>query len=167
MGASHRRTAKQALALVDSFSQIPWSLRKTIYLLGEYLMRPIELVPWNFPLAQAGDLTGVWVPTADRDYLFYPYNVEDWDKDHVIGHELGHVLFKHTPRVEEWPASMREIYGSEVVGFRGRTGYEDAEEAQAEKFAHLIHNLAVRNGDVRRPDAGEGTEFERLRGALQ
>jgi hypothetical protein len=54
--------------------------------------RPIELCPLPMP---PDSPCGVWVSTARRDFIFYEEDTSLLHQEHIIMHEVGHLLTDH------------------------------------------------------------------------
>ncbi|MCN0178457.1 ImmA/IrrE family metallo-endopeptidase [Salinispora arenicola] len=81
--------------------------------------RPIILVPTD---TTATGVCGLWVTTTTTDYIAYERHTSLAHQDHIILHELGHILCGHTgDPVDTW-ADARGLHN-------------DWHEQQAEAFA--------------------------------
>jgi hypothetical protein len=120
---SRRRMRRDMLRVIDRVSPSPWAIEAVVDGLARQFGREIRLVPWEFEQGP-GLVSGVWVPTSIRDYIFYDYTVPVWRKNQIVGHELGHRLMNDTPRVHEWPEAIAHSLGDDVVGYQGRSDYE-------------------------------------------
>jgi hypothetical protein len=158
---SRRRMRRDMLRVIDRVSPSPWAIEAVVDGLARQFGREIRLVPWEFEQGP-GLVSGVWVPTSIRDYIFYDYTVPVWRKNQIVGHELGHRLMNDTPRVHEWPEAIAHSLGDDVVGYQGRSDYEDAEEADAERFGTAVRRIA--QSHERRIDQ---SELGRLKTCLQ
>ncbi|WP_162562076.1 ImmA/IrrE family metallo-endopeptidase [Salinispora vitiensis] len=70
----------------------------------------------------ATGVCGLWVTTATKDYIAFERQTSPAHQDHIVLHELGHILCGHTgDLVDSWA--------------EGRTSSNDWHEQQAEAFA--------------------------------
>jgi hypothetical protein len=95
-----RRGVREALADVELYLPFPWSIEELTERLGTQRAKPIRLVAWAFP-AEPDAPTGLWVATDQADYVFYDSDASPARREQIIGHELGHLLLGHTPRLSE------------------------------------------------------------------
>lgn len=107
--------------------------------------RPIRRLPRELP----GDgLFGMWVATTDEDLIVYESRTSRPHQDHIILHELGHLLCGH----QATPVTGREgtllllpdLDPAMVERVLGRTHYSAVEEREAELVASLILQRASR-----------------------
>ena len=61
--------------------------------------RPVRLLPLLPGLRD--DPSGMWVPLPEEDVLFAESGISDWYRDHVILHEVGHMLWEHAGTVQD------------------------------------------------------------------
>ncbi|HEY3872551.1 MAG TPA: hypothetical protein VGM10_29615 [Actinocrinis sp.] len=123
------------------------------------LGRPLVLVPYEFPPdAETGDLvTGLWIATADTDYVCFERRDEPLVRELTIGHELGHILAGH--RAADAAVSIAGLFAGSGIEpgliehmFR-RTGmYSRAEEEEAELIGTMLLERASRRAPAR-PEA--------------
>lgn len=163
-----RRHVRDALAGVEPYLPVPWSIEELAERLGARRGRPIRLVSWTFPREPEAP-TGLWVRTDQADYVFYDATASPSRREQIIGHELGHLLLGHTPRLSEAFDGLIEALVPSVspelarrMLSLARTGYAEAEEAAAELFGtSLIRAAHTKRGPV------EGGELGRLTEALR
>lgn len=105
--------------------------------LGEYRGRHIELRP--YPLSVSHPY-GVWVETSVADVILYQRETTALHQDHIIVHELGHILADHpsTAGPVEWAATVTGLKPSAVRRVLYRCTYDDAREREAELIAMII-----------------------------
>ncbi|GGM81253.1 hypothetical protein GCM10012275_59870 [Longimycelium tulufanense] len=130
----------------------PLNVRDLCRRLGEARGRPIEL--YEYPLEVPGPF-GLWFRLPDRDAIFYQQGSVPWHQDHIILHELGHLLRGHPSGVGaldpataailrnpaaglEWDIAEEETDGDEDLRRRRRTCYDDRYEREAELYATII-----------------------------
>jgi hypothetical protein len=105
--------------------------------------RPIRLCPVDTRTGPCG----LWVATAEVDYLFYEQATTRLHQDHIRLHELGHLVFNHHSG-EVLDEELAGVLGLDVQLIRqvlARTTYSTAEEQEAEVFATLVLERAVRD----------------------
>ena len=104
---------------------------------------------------------GVWLALPDLDYIFYEDATSQLHREHIILHELGHVLCDHQPT---------EVIDDEVLGqllpsldprmvrrVLGRTTYTAVEEQEAEMLAALVRERVERRARPSSPGGGVDT----------
>ena len=100
--------------------------------------RRLELLPKQ---TSAGPC-GVWVTLPDVDYVFYEPDTSALHRDHIVVHELGHLLRQHEPTECVDDGVLRELFpglsADMVKRVLGRTSYSDVEEQEAEMIASLV-----------------------------
>ncbi|MGW6871713.1 hypothetical protein ACWGHA_05185 [Streptomyces xanthophaeus] len=108
----------------------PFSLDGLCRHIAEQRGRPIRLHPLPKEAAESG-VCGLWVGTASVDYVFYEAQTTPLHREHIVLHELGHILFGH-----------HSVEGEEVDGdapvVLGRTNYTTRQEQEAEMLASMI-----------------------------
>lgn len=125
--------------------------------------RPIRLVPMD---GRAG-VCGLWVATDTTDLFFYERVTTPPHQEHIILHELGHLLCDHHhasstrgpalgPAFEQLLPSLDPQMVHRILG---RAGYTSEEEREAELLASLIRQRARSHGG--------GTLTDRLHAALE
>ncbi len=91
---------------------------------------------------------GVWLALSDADYIFYEDGTTRLHREHIVLHELGHVLSDHVPTdlldEEVITALMPDLDLRMVQRVLGRTSYSAVEEQEAEMLASLVLENARR-----------------------
>jgi hypothetical protein len=106
--------------------------------------RPIRLVP----MAGLTGVCGLWIATDTTDLVCYERDTTRPHQDHIILHELSHLLCEHFP-VGLPAALLPDLDPAMVRTVLGRAGYSTAEEREAETLASLIRQRATtRAGDT-------------------
>lgn len=114
----------------------PFDLERFRLGLGRGRGRALRLV------AARGGAGGLWIATADEDYVFYPRDAPAVTQLHVIARELGHLLLDHAGA----PAATSEIARlllpsmdpGLVVSTLARTSYSKQDQDEADLFALLL-----------------------------
>ncbi|MGW1376682.1 toxin [Streptomyces sp. NPDC002446] len=107
--------------------------------------RPIQLVP-----LQLGAETpcGMWLATDTVDVIVVEADTSRLHRDHIIAHELAHMLCSHGDSAEFNAAVMRDLMPNldpeRVREMLARTSYSTAEEQEAEIVASLILERVTR-----------------------
>jgi len=108
---------------------------------------------------------GLWVKTQAADHIFFESNTSRYHQDHIILHEIGHMLCNHTAddlaaqlnKPAECPQQVLKtvrLGASEQIRGRQRTSYTTRQEREAELVASMILERAMWDGDA-------ATEHER------
>jgi hypothetical protein len=147
----------------------PFDARSFCKALGERRSRPIRLraVPGG------EGACGVWVSAPSADLIFYEKDTSPLHQEHIILHEISHLLCGHAPApVTEHETSQLlfpdfDLETIELV--LPRAGYSTEEEREAEILASLILERAAAGSPVRTsPRKGGGDEvLHRLEASLQ
>lgn len=104
--------------------------------------RPIHLEPHPLPPY----LAGMWLATPRGDYIFYTQDATLPHQDHIILHELAHLLCDHQSHLTDAElAALRRDLLPDLSGeairhtlLRARPRYADVREREAELLASLI-----------------------------
>lgn len=134
-----RRLVRRCRATVERLDiPEPFDVRELCRRAGKVRGRPISVAP--LPLRGASPC-GLWLGTATEDLIFVEADTSPAHQDHIILHELGHVLcHEQDGSLDEdllralFPALSPEL----VRNALGRTRYSAVEEREAEIFAHLV-----------------------------
>jgi hypothetical protein len=116
----------------------PFDAKEMCRLAGVKRGRPILVAPMNLgPAAPCG----LWLEAKDADFIFVEADTSGAHQDHIILHELGHVLcHAHSDTLDA--NTLRELFPAldlELVrGALGRSRYSTTEEREAEIFAHVV-----------------------------
>jgi len=101
--------------------------------------RPIRLIP-------AAGLTGVcglWIATDTADLICYESDTTRPHQDHIILHEVSHLLCAHYPVELPTGTLLPDLDPAVVRAVLGRAGYSTDEEREAETLASLIRQRAT------------------------
>lgn len=135
--------------------------------------RPIELMPVSAP---EGAPCGLLMSTERADYILYPTTTTALHRQHILLHEVGHLLCGHTGAdagadgvaIDAAGRQLMPNLSPELVRrVLGRTTYSEVEEREAELVATLLAQRVVRPEEPREPaaDVPEGVHrFESLFG---
>jgi hypothetical protein len=114
---------------------------------------------------------GVWVSVPSADLIFYEQDTSPMHQDHIILHEISHLLCEHQPV----PVSAREIshllfpdlHPETVKRVLQRSGYATEEEREAELLASLILERVATGTHARASTAKRDDVLGRLEASLQ
>lgn len=135
----------------------PFSLDAVCARIAEQRGRPIRLHPLPPEAAESG-VCGLWVGTETVDYVFYEAHTTPLHREHIVLHELGHILFGHHS------LDARETDGRAPVVL-GRTNYTTRQEREAEMLASMIRIRTAGPGHPRTAAAPRGA-LARLESAM-
>ena len=115
--------------------------------------RPILLRP----IASRAGPWGLWVATGSSDVIFFEADTSPLHQQHIILHELGHLLCDHTPLPVTDPATLQVLLpdlGPETIRHvLSRVTYSAEEEREAEILASVVLERVAR-GSAPSPVAG-------------
>jgi predicted Zn-dependent protease len=125
-----------------------------------YRGRSISLLPIDTALLAGtgcGTGSGLWIAKQDSDVIAYGADTTEWHAEHIIVHELGHMLLGHGPEQSESgeaPTSaptvaavadlLPSISPESIAHVLGRTDYGTRRERDAETFADMVMLHAMR-----------------------
>jgi hypothetical protein len=87
------RWARSRLSEIPEVPQ-PWNITEFVRRVAANRQRPIELIPRTMS-HYASVATGLWVRRADRDQIVFDSSGAELHQDHIILHELAHILCGH------------------------------------------------------------------------
>lgn len=139
-----RRLRKRCLArLRDLPLPAPFDVHTLSRTIAERRGRPILLLP----VAGLTDVCGLWIATDTTDLVCYESDTTRPHQDHIILHELSHVLCDHYPVALTGELDTRGLFPdldpAMVRAVLGRAGYTTDEEREAETLASLIRQRAT------------------------
>jgi hypothetical protein len=83
----------------------------------------------------SGGPSGLLLGTDDADYVFYDCRARPIHRDHIILHELGHLLWGHEITAQHLLARLNPELMERMLH---RSQFSDVEERQAEVFASVM-----------------------------
>jgi hypothetical protein len=130
-----RRRCRKLLGELDV--RPPLDVHELCRRVGQQRGRPINLV--SHPIPVPGPF-GVWVTTETADYILYQRETSKSHQDHIILHELGHLLAgHHSDDGEPLPADLfPDLAPDAVRRALRRTSYDTEQEREAETVATII-----------------------------
>ena len=139
-----RRRCRQLLHSLDI--RPPLDVVDLCERVGRQRGKPIRLVEHALPVPGP---FGAWISTPSAEFILYQKETSGPHQNHIILHELGHILAEHTSDEQDYvlvgglePSSVRERYpdldpGAVRRALR-RTSYDTADEREAELVATII-----------------------------
>jgi hypothetical protein len=123
----------------------PFDLDAFCAVVAAHRGRPLTLQP--SPGLSAGAPCGVWISTPAADYVFYDPGTSRLHAEHIVLHELSHMLCGHTTGPETGDSALRRLVpdldAGTVATMLGRVGYTSAQEREAEMLASVIRARSV------------------------
>lgn len=124
----------------------PFDVRTLCARVGQRRGRPIALLGMALP---PDGPAGLWISTDRGDYIVFENTTSPLHQEHIILHELGHLLLGHAGAAGLSDAQVRRMFpelNADVVRrVLGRGGYSTEEEQEAEMLASMIVRLADRH----------------------
>jgi hypothetical protein len=120
----------------------PWDINQFLDRLERHRGRDIDLcaITWT-----AGGSCGAWQQHRDHDVIAYAGNTSGVHQDHIILHEVGHMISQHRGRCvlseQEAQRIAPDLAPAAFAHLLDRSTGE-AEEHEAEMIASLIHQRA-------------------------
>lgn len=117
----------------------PWHIDAFLDRIEQARGRDIDLcaVPYR-----PGDSTGAWLRREDHDILVYPDNTAGPHQDHILLHEIGHMISQHRGRCvlssEDAQCLAPDLDARAFVHLLDRAATV-SEEQEAEMIAQLLH----------------------------
>ena len=134
MGAKGRHAA----IIRDLEIPVPFDLGHFAAGLERQRGRPIRLRSVSFG---PGGLCGLWIGTADADYIYHEVGTTPFHATHIAVHELAHMLLGHQ-HTAAWERLIQflapDVDRALIQLMLGRSAYSTAEERDAETLASLI-----------------------------
>ena len=101
--------------------------------------RPIHLIPVAMAATHP---CGFWVATEAVDFILYEANTSRTHQEHIVAHELAHMICCHRGTSALDDASARTLFPDVdpqlVRDMLRRAGYTDSQEQEAEVMASVI-----------------------------
>lgn len=110
--------------------------------LGEQRGRPIRLAAYPMPVPGP---FGMWLATGAADYILYQAETTRVHQDHIILHEVAHILADHrgVGSDDSWRAEYPDLSPDMIRRALRRNSYDSAHERQAELVATIIMEWAA------------------------
>ena len=144
-----RRRCRQLLHSLDI--RPPLDVADLCDRVGRQRGKPIRLI--EHPLPVPGPF-GAWISTPSAEFILYQKETSGPHQNHIILHELGHILADHTSDEHDdvlavglGPSAVRDRYPdldpNAVRRALRRTSYDTADEQEAELVATIILEWAA------------------------
>lgn len=137
-----QRRLRHQLRALDM--QPPLDVTKLCLALSEKRGRHIELRP--YPMPMPGPL-GLWVDTPAADLIVYQQHTTRLHQDHIILHEVGHIVANDEEGVTEdpddpaegwWAGMLPVLNPASIRRVRKRCAYDSDEECEVELGATIV-----------------------------
>lgn len=133
--------------------------------------RDVVLLPLTAAEMPPG-VCGLWLRLGDQDVVGFPAGAPRTHRDHIVLHEVGHMLANHSGGLAgaqagapmQASALLPDLDPAMVRSVLGRSVYSDVQEQEAELIATLIMHRSL-GTEPRIPPAG-GAVVERLQRTL-
>ena len=160
-----RRRCEERLATLDI--PMPFDARAFCEVVARQRGRPIRLLPYVFPRGQYGFV----FRQPNAEVIYYEQQTSPLHQEHIILHELAHLLCGHTGRAELGDEHTRRLFPTLGPGLisrvLGRGGYSSEEEREAEILATMILRAAGRHRRTGRvPDPVSAENLRRLESGM-
>jgi hypothetical protein len=151
----------EAASLIARLPAIPhpWSIDELCDRLAAQRGRELVLHSLNMPALPLG----LWHNDGERDHIIYRAGIVGYHRDHIILHEICHMLAQHNSTGTRADAEHAESAEGSVAGLverAVRNPYTDAQEELAEMFASKVLKQALRSRQ------GSVSDFERRAAAV-
>ncbi|MFE9254192.1 regulator component [Streptomyces sp. NPDC006879] len=126
---------------------------------SEAIGRPILLRPLS-TLGVKDAPCGIRLQTPDADFLFYEEATSPLHQNHILAHEISHIICDHPGSLELDQEAVRAIGFNPTLVQRmsGRTSYSTEDEREAEVMASVIRQLMYRGRELPPSQPARGTE---------
>jgi len=134
MGANRRNAAMIRELQVP----VPFDLGEFVAGLERQRNRPIRLRPFN---SAPGCPCGLWIGTADADYIYHEAGTTPFHATHIALHELAHMLLghQHSASWDQFISLLAPDVDQALIRLiLGRSAYSTEKEREAETLASLI-----------------------------
>lgn len=97
------------------------------------------------PMSASG-ACGLWMAGSANDYICYERNTTPVHQEHIVLHELGHILCEH-PGSQPVDLALARIFPDlsattlKIMLARQHAGFSAQHEAEAETVAYLISEI--------------------------
>lgn len=138
----------------------PWDVNALCEEVARLRGRPIRVIPDD---AIGDKITGAACRMQEFDVIFYRATLSGIHRDHVVCHELGHLLAGHLDGREPYPLVDEDLSEAARTMLLRQCYYDEERERDAEAIAELIMRR-VRQRVAGAPDRG-GSSAARLLGS--
>lgn len=139
---------RRCQAVVDTLDlPRPFSADTFCAHLSRQRRRPINVHAFP-PAALGNSACGLWLATETDDHIFFETRTTPLHQEHIIMHEIAHLLFDHGSSPASPAAGLADVFTDLSPGtvrrLLGRTSYTTVQEQEAEMLASLIKTAADR-----------------------
>ncbi|GAA4933030.1 hypothetical protein ACFPM3_04240 [Streptomyces coeruleoprunus] len=140
----------------------PFAIETLCAHLSAHRRRPLHLHPLPLQAAASG-ACGLWIATDTDDHIFYEQRTARSHQEHIVLHEIGHMLFNHHATADAGPPGglLADLSPRLVRRILARTNYSTRQEQEAEMLATLI-----RTGEAGAGHGQPSDPYGKLRAAL-
>lgn len=140
-----RQIRKRCQALVDGLTlPVPFSVDALVEELAAQRGRPIHLLA--LPNGMVVNACGLWIATETHDEIYVEEKTTPLHREHIILHEIGHILCDHEAAEEGGQVSLSkflpDLSPELIERLLARTNYTSQQEQEAELVASLIRTAA-------------------------
>jgi hypothetical protein len=165
MTATTRRAARAKLRELGITIPSPFRVDALCLHVSDLRGRPIRLL--ELDLSEAVAPCGLWIATATTDYICVDQAASVPLRQHIILHELSHILCGHQGVLGPDYIKQFNILDPAVVRrILQRNAYDDAEEREAELLASEIGSRIDRSDVEASADVGTRQVLDRLSAVL-
>lgn len=130
--------------LRDLHAPHPYSLDAVLSWMQSLRQRRVILKELPQQAAVAG-ACGLWLGTDDTDFVFYEARTAPLHREHIILHEIGHMLSDHRRAAHDdidgtLEGLLSGLHPHLIKRLMARTSYTTVEEQEAEMLASLMHS---------------------------
>ena len=125
----------------------PWAVREYLRRVAEARQRPITVLPvetGRLAGSGCGTGSGLWIGREHDDIILHTADTTAWHAEHIICHEVGHMLLAHDRDTDEEldEAALLKLMPSlspqAIRSVLRREDYASPRERAAETFADLV-----------------------------
>jgi len=136
----------------------PFDLDAFCAVMAAHRGRPLTLQP--MPGLGPGAPCGLWISMPSADYVFYDPETSRLHAEHIVLHELSHMLSGHTTGITAGLGPdgavgrlVPDLDPRTIGTILGRAGYTTTQEREAEMLASLIRARSAPGPATGRPPA--------------
>jgi hypothetical protein len=143
-----RRVCRDRARRFQAAIPTPFDIRVMCDNLGRMRGRTIHLLPLSEPDVMSP--CGLWLQTEKADYVFYDATSGPLHQEHIVLHELGHMLSDHAgvAGVSSAALLLPNLNPGLISRVLGRSAYSTHEEQEAEWLATELRVLIDHEADL-------------------
>ncbi|AHH95786.1 hypothetical protein GCM10010174_46620 [Kutzneria viridogrisea] len=132
-----RRRCREVVAGIEL--PVPFTAQELCERLAERRSRPLHLHALPVP-TPPGLPSGMWLATEQADHILYDSQTSRLHQDHIILHEIGHMLCDHEAgnKVLHRELDLGLVDPDQVLRVLPRVHYDSHQEQEAEMIASLV-----------------------------